>query len=138
MTRRIFVDTGFYAAFLLDSDSLHAKAHAVGTELRREHVALVTSDGVIAEVLAFFSKTGPCLRGEAARLMRGLLDDPNIEVVEQTRSLVLRGLARYTSRRDKTSSLADCISMEICDDRGIRDVLTHDDDFTQERYTILL
>jgi hypothetical protein len=46
----------------------------------------------MAEVLAYFSRRGTYLRQAAVLLAERVLADPNIEVVEQTRPLVLRGL----------------------------------------------
>ena len=44
----------------------------------------------------------------------------------------------YESRLDQRYSLTDCISMLICRDRGITDVLTHDGDFRAEGFNVLL
>ena len=52
--------------------------------------------------------------------------------------LFFEGLALYGSRLDKGYSLTDCISMNAMRERGITDVLTHDDHFTQEGFNILL
>jgi predicted nucleic acid-binding protein len=51
---------------------------------------------------------------------------------------MLRSMDLYRARLDKQYSVADCCSMLICRDRGITDVLTHDHDFAQEGFTILL
>jgi predicted nucleic acid-binding protein len=49
-----------------------------------------------------------------------------------------RGLDLYERRGDKAYSLTDCMSMEICRERRIKRVLTHDHHFTQEGFEILL
>lgn len=59
-------------------------------------------------------------------------------VLEVTNDLFERGLQLYRDRPDKAYSLCDCISMVVCTELGIADVLTHDHDFEQERFTILL
>ena len=55
-----------------------------------------------------------------------------------TPQLLERAIDLYEQRPDKTYSLTDCISMIICRDRGITDVLTSDKDFEQEGFTRLL
>ncbi|HXH70688.1 MAG TPA: hypothetical protein VNI60_10205 [Pyrinomonadaceae bacterium] len=44
----------------------------------------------------------------------------------------------YQKRLDKGYSLTDCISMNICRERGIADVLTTDNHFIQEGFRVLL
>jgi uncharacterized protein len=65
--------------------------------------------------------------------VREILNDPGIEVVAQSHESFLAGLALYERRPDKEYSLADCISMNIMRQRRIRDVLTNDRHFAQER-----
>jgi predicted nucleic acid-binding protein len=67
-----------------------------------------------------------------------ILDHPNIGVIPQTHESFLRGLALYRQREDKGYSLTDCISMSWLLERGIQKVLTHDNHFTQEGFTVLL
>jgi hypothetical protein len=47
-------------------------------------------------------------------------------------------LTLYKARPDKGYSLTDCISMHAMRERGISDILTHDDHFRQEGFTVLL
>jgi len=56
----------------------------------------------------------------------------------QTHQSFLDGLALYKARPDKEYSLTDCISMEAMRQEGISEILTHDNHFTQEGFTILL
>jgi predicted nucleic acid-binding protein len=49
-----------------------------------------------------------------------------------------RAIAHYESRVDKAYSFTDCTSMVICRDLRITQVLTHDHDFEQDGFTILL
>jgi uncharacterized protein len=48
------------------------------------------------------------------------------------------GFALYQSRPDKQYSLPDCISMATMRQEGSTDILTHDNHFTQEGFTVLL
>jgi predicted nucleic acid-binding protein len=50
----------------------------------------------------------------------------------------MAGLALYKARPDKGYSLTDCISMHAMHERGVSDILTHDDHFRQEGFIVLL
>ena len=68
----------------------------------------------------------------------GITADPHIIVVPQSDHSFQAGFALYQSRPDKQYSLTDCISMETMRQQGITDILTHDNNFTQEGFTALL
>jgi predicted nucleic acid-binding protein len=68
----------------------------------------------------------------------GIHADPSITVLPQTRQRFEDGFALYKARPDKEYSLTDCISMETMRQEGINEVLTHDNHFKQEGFTILL
>jgi predicted nucleic acid-binding protein len=71
-------------------------------------------------------------------LIRSILLNVGIEVIASTNEAFLDGLTLYESRRDKGYSLTDSISMNICREFNIAEVLTHDQHFTQEGFMILL
>ena len=77
-------------------------------------------------------------RRRAAALVRNLYKKATVTVHPQTRDTLLTGLALYEARPDKGYSLADCISMEMMRQEGITEILTHDNHFTQEGFTVLL
>jgi predicted nucleic acid-binding protein len=78
------------------------------------------------------------LRTRVAQTIRDLLDDPTVQVIPQSRSGFLEGLALHESRPDKQDSLTDCISMKAMRREGITEVLTHDRHFAQEGFVLLL
>ena len=59
-------------------------------------------------------------------------------ILPQTRELFDAGLALYAARLDKGYSLTDCMSMVVCHDLGIEQVLSHDHHFAQEGFAVLL
>jgi predicted nucleic acid-binding protein len=93
---------------------------------------------VFDEFLAHLSKHGPILRGVAVRTVEEALSDPSAIVKPQSHQSFLDGLALYKARPDKGYSLTDCISMVVMRQEGIREILTHDDHFTQEGFVRLL
>jgi predicted nucleic acid-binding protein len=127
-----FVDTWFFVARLSRFDEHYAAAQRLETRFGNE---LVTHDGVLTEVLAFFSGLGQSARVDAARIVRRMIREST--VVELDRRLFLEALDLYEQRRDKEYSLVDCASMVVMRHRGIQHVLTNDHHFTQGGFTII-
>ena len=137
--RHIFVDSAHYIALLNRRDQLHDLAvRTVVALYAQRDVAFTTTDAVLVEVLAHQSDVGPNARRVAADLTDDLRDDARIDIVSQTPELFAAGVSLYRSRLDKSYSMVDCMSMVVCRERGIQDVLTADRDFEQEGFTILL
>ena len=134
--RRVFADTLYWVAITHRKDQWHRAAVAMSRRLAGCH--LVTTDDVLTEVLAAFCEAGPRLRREAVTLVRSLHRKPSVTVHPQSRLTFLSGLALYEARPDKEYSLTDCISMETMRAEGISEILTHDNHFTQEGFTVLL
>jgi predicted nucleic acid-binding protein len=90
---------------------------------------------VLVEFLASFSKRTQLREAavEYVELVRRVM-----EVVPSSTALFLAGLDLYRRRPDKTYSMVDCMSMVLCRQRAIDDVLTADRDFEQEGFTLLL
>jgi predicted nucleic acid-binding protein len=136
--RIVFVDSSFYIALVHDRDADHASALRLGSALASEAARYITSAAVILEVLAYFSRLGPRLRERAAMLAERLLTSVAVEVIPLDESILQAGLTLYRQRLDKRYSLADCLAMVICQQRGISEVLSTDRDFEAEGFTILL
>jgi hypothetical protein len=78
------------------------------------------------------------VRQTAAAYVRSILNDPAITVYPQSERSFLSGLALYEARHDKGYSHAACVSMQALRQHGITEVLTDDDNFTQEGFIKLL
>ncbi len=133
---RIFIDTLYWIARINPRDQWHAKT--IQTKTARDPFQGVTSEAVLIEVANYFCAFGPDIRAMVSAVIRDIVDDPAIETVPQTRQLVLSGLALYAARLDKHYSLTDCLSMVIMREHGLTEILTHDNHFTQEGFSILL
>ena len=93
---------------------------------------------MLAEFLTAVSAHGDHTRRLACRLVREILNDPDIEVVSQSHGSFLAGLALYERRPDKQYSLVDCISINVMRQRDIQEILTNDRHFSQEGFVRLL
>lgn len=135
----IFLDAAFYIALLNTRDRLHQVSVSRWRDYRDDRgVSFVTTETVLVEVLTRLSRSGPDIRARAGDLIARLRDDHRLTIVPQSTELFSSGLDLYRRRLDKTYSMPDCISMVVCRERRITEVLTADHDFEQEGFTILL
>jgi uncharacterized protein len=131
-----FADTQYWVALLNERDMWHEQAVVVSQGITGRRI--ITTEAVLMELLASFSGMGARARMEAAGYVRDLQAHPEVEVVEQTHALFEAGLNLYEQRPDKKYSLADCISMQVMRNLGLREVLTNDHHFSQEGFRALL
>lgn len=133
--RRIFVDTFYWAAFFNPRNEWHSTVKSFSKSL--VSVRLVTTDEVLTEFLNFFSAYDTKIRQVAIQRVQDILQNDYVEIVPQSHDTFLAGLELYKQRADKEYSLTYCISMQTMKQLGITEVLTHDQHFTQEGFTIL-
>jgi predicted nucleic acid-binding protein len=133
--RILFADTFYWVALLNHRDPSHARVASFSRALGPTR--LVTTDEVHTEVSNWFCRSGPIWRGKAAALVHYLRNNPNVDVLPQTRADFDAALALYEARPDKSYSLTDCRSMVAMRALGISEVLSNDHHFTQEKFTIL-
>ena len=74
----------------------------------------------------------------AAELIDRIRESPAVEIVRTSDALLEGATNLYRQRLDKRYSLADCLAMVICHDRGVTEILSTDRDFEAEGFTILL
>jgi len=130
-----FVDTWFFIAFLNERDSHHLTALRLARTLH--DTSFVTHDGVLSELLAFFSGYGSAWRREVGSLVRDVLSSRKYKVTPLDRHLFEEGLTLYEHRLDKNYSLIDCVSMQLMLRRDIKRVLTNDHHFEQEGFVLV-
>jgi predicted nucleic acid-binding protein len=134
--RSIFADTHYWVATAKPNDPWGPAAKRAKEQVG--NVLLVTTDEVLTEFLAILGKFGPTLRKAAGKMVRAILENPNVKVVPQARESFLAGLELYEAREDKDYSLTDCISMNAMKALSITDVLTNDHHFEQEGFAVLI
>ena len=134
--RPVFADTIYWIATALPNDQWRAAAREARRGLGR--VELVTTDEVLTEFLAALSKGGPRVRSAATRAVRAMLSGSNVRVIPQSRSSFTKALDRYEARGGKEYSLQDCASMNVMEAESITQILTNDQHFEQEGFTVLM
>ncbi len=133
--KKVFADTQYWIAIVKPGDSLAATATAARSLIGE--VFIVTTDEVLTEFLSALSR-GEQMRKQAAKMVRAILENPNVRVIPQTRDSFLKGLIFYENRSDKEYSLTDCISMNVMKAESLIEVLTNDHHFEQEGFSILI
>lgn len=131
-----FVDTSALLALANRDDALYETARQVNTRLKTSGYDLVTSDWILTELLGGASRVG--LRQAGCAIVRRLQQSRRTTIIPATHSDWLRAFDLYSSRSDKEWSLVDCLSILICEDRGIREVFTHDRHFAQTGLVVLM
>ena len=133
--KSVFADSHYWIAMVNPNDSWAKIAKAARASLGE--VFIVTTDEVLTEFLAALSR-GEHMRKQAAKMVRAILENPNVKVIPQTRESFLKGLTFYENRSDKEYSMTDCISMNVMKAESLAKVLTNDRHFEQEGFTVLI
>jgi predicted nucleic acid-binding protein len=132
----VFVDSVYWIAVVKPNDQWKSSADTA-KKLLGDSI-IFTTDEVLSEFLAALSKSGPNLRCAAVKMVRAIMDNANVRVIQQTRDGFLKGLIRYEQRKDKEYSLTDCISMNVMESNSLTEILTNDHHFEQEGFSVLM
>jgi len=79
--KTVFADSHYWIAIVNPNDSWAEAAKKVRSSLGE--IFIVTTDEVLTEFLAALSK-GEHMRKQAAKMVRVILDNPNVRVIPQT------------------------------------------------------
>ena len=78
------------------------------------------------------------MRQNVVDTARDILIDLDIEYISHSPNIFLEALDFYEKRLDKGYSLTVCVSMLTMKTLNIHTILTHDNHFEQEGFTVLL
>ncbi|MCH8164768.1 MAG: PIN domain-containing protein [Planctomycetes bacterium] len=132
----VFADTLYWLAIVIPRDQWREPAKRAKAALRA--AILVTTDEVLAEFLNMLSGRGHRLRQAGVKMVRAIMDNPNVRVIAQSRDSFLRALDLYKAREDKGYSLTDCSSMNTMKQEGVEEILTNDDHVEKEGFVVLI
>ena len=128
MPGEFFVDTSAWYSLLVSSHPDHARLAATLRMLIGAHRRVVTTNLVVAETHALLMRRVG--RSTALRFARTVDEPPNV-VVRSTRELEGAATAHWLARyADQDFSFADAVSFAVMAERGIRQVLALDHQFT--------
>src|SRR4051794_7560030 len=97
--RALFADAFYWVALIYPRDASHKRVTSFSAALGA--VRMLTTDEVLTEVLNHFAAFGPYWRDKAADLVHKTRNNPNMDVLPQTRADFAAALALYESRPDK-------------------------------------
>ncbi|MBA2495316.1 MAG: type II toxin-antitoxin system VapC family toxin [Acidobacteria bacterium] len=136
MNDKVFADTLYWVAVLNPKDQWHRQA--VETRKLLGEIKIVTTETILIEVLNYFSEYGSLARKSAVDAVRTIMIDEEVEYLPHKSETFSDALGFYEKRLDKGYSLTDCVSMLTMKNLGLQEILTHDNHFEQEGFTILL
>ena len=135
--REIFADTSYWWALFDRTDAYHELAKEIGRDLKG--VQIVTTEEILGETLNLVaSRHGSYGRQLGLTVVSTIMKDANVFVIHQTHESFSNGLLLFGERLDKDYSFHDCVSMHVCKERQITEVLTTDHHFEQEGLIALL
>lgn len=135
----LFIDTSGWASYLHASDPFHAQAVQLYQSAYARHAALVTTDHVLAELVALLSSSHYKLpRQRVIAILTAILGDPGVAIEPTTWPQFLDACNLLVRRPDKLWSLVDAIGFQVMERRGILEALTTDEHFEQASKVRLL
>ena len=134
--RVVFVDSLYRIATIREGDQHQRAAFDAMIALKGAH--FVTTEEVLVEFFSGLCRSTQQVRQAGLEMVRKLLQQSDVTVVQQSHESFLAGLNFYERRLDQGYSLVDCISMSTMRRRRIRDVLSSDRHFAREGFRPLI
>ncbi len=134
----VFVDTAGWAHLFDCNQAFHARAVTLYTQFKQQAVPLVTTNYVLAELVALLTSPLRVPRPQIVKIVESIHASPYVHVMHVTKEWDERAWEFFKRHTDKTWSLVDCASFVIMRELGIQEALTSDRHFEQAGFTILL
>jgi predicted nucleic acid-binding protein len=134
----VFADTSGWAAFFVRTEPFHALADALMRSWQARGTMVVTTNYVVAELVALFTSPLRVPRVVQIQCIESLMVAPWIELIHVDPLLHADAWSLLKARQDKNWSLADCVSFVAMQQRGIGEALTADHHFEQAGFVRLL
>lgn len=116
------MDSSFFIALTNKNDQWHKNIHGIIPQIEKEKK--ITSILVLSESVTLI---GSLNRGKAGSLLYQYIVD-NYEIVYVDNELTDNAMEKFI-QYDGTLSLADCVSLEIIELKGINSIVSFDSDF---------
>jgi predicted nucleic acid-binding protein len=134
----VFIDTAGWASLFVKTEPYHFQALRIFDNLEREGVMLITTNYVLAELIALFHRPLRVPRSMLFRYIDTLKATPYVHIVYVDQILDTAGWTLLKARPDKSWSLVDAVSFALMQKRSITGALTTDHHFTQAGFVPLL
>jgi uncharacterized protein len=134
----VFADTSGWATFFIKAEPQHALATALMRQWQRDGTRLVTTNYVLAELVALLTSPLRVARWKQIEITDTLRAAAWVEIVHVDPALDSEAWTLLKQRQDKDWSLVDCVSFTVMRRRGITQALTTDHHFEQAGLVRLL
>jgi predicted nucleic acid-binding protein len=133
----LFVDTSGWAYLVDRHDPLHSDVHAVYRHTLTQQRLLVTTNYVLAELVALLSSRSRIPRQQIFMFVDALRVAPHVEIIHISADFGAQAWTFLKARVDKNWSLVDASSFIIMTTYGMTEALTTDHHFTQAGFVRL-
>lgn len=134
----LFADTSGFGNLADPTQPFHALAARLYRSARNMNRKVMTTNYVIAELVALMTTPLRFSRPEIVAFIDDLKASPYVEIVHIDPFSDDEAWQLLKSRQDKEWSLVDCASIVVMTRRGITDALTTDHHFEQAGFVRLL
>ena len=138
MANKVLIDTAGWASLFVQTESQYQSARVWFDEWFRPGVAMVTTNYILAELVALFTSPLRVPRAQQFRYIDTIKSARYVQVVHIDSELDAAAWALLKTRPDKTWSLVDAASFVVMTNQGITEALTTDHHFEQAGFTRLL
>ena len=133
----LFVDTSGWAYLLDRSSDFHDDVQTVYQQALARNRLLVTTNYIIAELVALLSSRSRLSRQQLIAFVDTLKAAPHVEIIHIDTNLDASAWALLKAYRDKRWSLVDASSFVIMTSYGMTEAITTDHHFTQAGFVRL-
>ena len=133
----VFVDTSGWAYLVDRNAELHHPVHAIYQQMMAQRRLLVTTNYIIAELVALLTSRSRIPRQQIVLFIDALKTTPHVEVIHIDLDLDAASWTLLKAHADKEWSLVDASSFVVMSKHGMTEALTTDHHFTQAGFVRL-
>jgi uncharacterized protein len=134
----IFVDTAGWGHLVDPTQEFHGQAAGLYREARRQGSRFVTTNYILAELVALLTSPVRVPRAKIIGFISGLKSSPYVDIIHIDAMLDSQAWQLLVERPDKDWSLVDCASFVVMRQAGLVEALTTDHHFEQAGFVRLL
>lgn len=135
---KIFVDTAGWGNLVDTLQEFHAETKAIYLSAKQDGSRLVTTNYVIAELVALLSSPMRIPRNRSIKFIESIKSSSLVDIIHIDEDLDKQSWDLLKSRPDKNWSLVDCSSFVVMRENDITEALTTDHHFEQAGFVRLL
>jgi predicted nucleic acid-binding protein len=135
---KVFIDTSGWAELFIATESYHQQAKEWFTKTRKQNIELVTSNYVVAELVALLNSPLRVPRYQLFQYVDAVKTASYVDIIYIDTARETAAWSLLKSRSDKTWSLVDATSFIIMQQLGLQEALTTDHHFEQAGFVRLL